>query len=283
MHGFERATPQTVTGPGRQGAPPAREWTTVSRGPVLGPPSVGVPGPPSSRFPMPGPTGHGVPLHLDTRARPLGGPMSEPAPTPQLRRPRELVVLSGLAGPALLVATLAILLPWRSDVAANAAPGIVGSAFGIGALVVSAGLLAAVAADLLEGRVRWLGLVAAPPLALLTLGVVGQIASLVSPLSASSHLALAGVPWPGPVVSGVGIWLYLVAQGVCLVVGVVAARCWLRADDDGPPARSPRRPLVVTGCAVVAALAFLLSGVALARTIPAAPATSVATPSGATP
>ncbi|MEJ2866431.1 hypothetical protein WCD74_01555 [Actinomycetospora sp. OC33-EN08] len=248
------------------------EPTTVGAGHVLGPPSL--------RLPMPGVTGTGVPLHLDTRARPAAAPLplSTPPPAPvsalpgRTARPRELVVLSGVAGPALLAATLAVLLPWRSDVAANAAPGIVGSAFGIGALVVSAGLLAAVAADLLEGRVRWLGLVAAPPLALLTLGSVGWIASLVSPLSASSHLALAGVPWPGPIVSGVGVWLFLAAQALCLAVGLVATRRWLRAGDDGPPERHPRRTPVLAVCASLAVLALVLSGVVLARTAPPVPA-----------
>lgn len=265
--------PVPPTGRGRA-VPPG-----LPHGVLLGPPSR-----PISSWPDA--TGLPAALHLDTNARPPVVEQDEapgPATTGRSRDPLVLApALGALAG--LLLSCVAVLLPWHGAEAADAT-GIAGTAFGIGILVACAGLLATVVVDLLERRVRWLALVAAPPVALLSVVLVATVAAGISGAAISTQLALAGLPWPGPVVSGLGVWLFGFGQLACLVVGGTAVVGWLRGWGNDEPAAppSPRRPLAVALCASAAVLVVVISGVLLAQAAPlpqAAPAPATTTTGG---
>jgi hypothetical protein len=221
-------------------------------------------------------TGTGMPLHQETHLRPAppSGPVAVPAPT-RPDRPSVVTALAVGAAVALLATAVSVFLPWH-DVG-PASGGIAGSAFGIGVLVVSVALLATVVVDVLEGRTRWSAAVAAPGLALLAVLAASTVAALISGVSVSTQLALAGIPWPGPVVSGAGVWIFYSAQLVCIVLGAIGAVGWLKGwgDPDPQPSASPRRPVILALCAVAAVVLVLTSGAVLAARTPPAAATAV--------
>ena len=219
-------------------------------------------------------TGSGMPLHQETHLRPA--PPSGPVVVPEPARPDRPPVVTALAvgaAVALLATAASVFLPWHD--AGPAASGIAGSAFGIGVLVVSVALLAAVVVDVLEGRTRWSAAVAAPGLALLAVLAASTVAALISGVSVSTQLALAGVPWPGPVVSGAGVWIFYSMQPLCVVLGAIGAVGWLKGwgDPEPQPTTSPRRPVILALCVLAAVVLILTSGAVLAaRTPPAATA-----------
>ena len=189
---------------------------------------------------------------VTVRLPPTGGWVIEEVHT-RRRSPIPGVVVGLLTIGTAALAAASVLGPWAPD-----QPAMMHTRVGI-AILVGAGILAfAGLVDVVTRRVRWSPVLAAPPLALLVL-----VASTV----VAEHRA--GLPWPTGLpdpFAGPGPEMFLSAQVLGLVVGLVGAVLLVRPWDDDPTvSRSPYRATVVlftvvASLALIVTAGFLLTG-----------------------